>query len=51
MLTKDNEVIVFHDRFLGQLTNIAFMTEFKNRKTLNDLNEYGEVPHAEWWVK
>lgn len=28
VLTKDNEVIVFHDRFLGRLTNIGFLPEF-----------------------
>lgn len=28
LLTKDNEVIVFHDRYLGELTNIAFLPEF-----------------------
>ena len=41
MLTKDNEVIVFHDRFLGQLTNISELAEFKDRKTVNNLNENG----------
>ena len=45
MLTKDEEVIVFHDRFLGRLTNIGFLPEFEKRKTVNDLNEFGEVPH------
>lgn len=28
MLTKDEEVIVFHDRFLGEITNIGTLPEF-----------------------
>ncbi len=38
MLTKDNQVIVFHDRFLAELTNIANFPQFKDRQTINDLN-------------
>ncbi len=38
MLTKDHQVIVFHDRFLGQITNIEAIEEFSSRKTINDLN-------------
>lgn len=41
LLTKDNEVVVFHDRGLNRLTNISNFTDYKKRKYKEDMDGKG----------
>lgn len=50
-LTKDNEIIVFHDRYLSKLTNVKELLEFENKKVeyVNDVMK--ATAKSDWWVK
>lgn len=32
LLTKDHQVVIFHDRYLSHITNISEIEKFSNRK-------------------
>ncbi len=41
LLTKDNEIVVFHDRGLNRLTNISKLIDYKKRKYNEDMDGKG----------
>lgn len=51
MLTKDNQIIIFHDRYLSQLTNIEEIVEFKDRKSVFVEDGVKLEEREDWWVK
>lgn len=48
MLTKDEQVIVFHDDYLSELTNIDQFPEFTARKRLDHDDDDHE--RTDFWV-
>ena len=52
LLTKDHRVIVFHDRGLSRLTNIASFEKHQHKKRVADYDVYPDSPkeREDWWV-
>ena len=53
LLTKDNKAVVFHDRYLSDLTDISLRNEFASRKRFAqyDMSKgKGEESKEDWWV-
>lgn len=49
-LTKDLEIIVFHDRYLSRTTDIAQHIEFTDRLKEELIDDYQKVK-SDWWVR
>lgn len=49
-LTKDDEIVVFHDRYLSRTTDICEHPEFADRFKQEIIDDYQEVKN-DWWIR
>lgn len=49
-LTKDNEVVVFHDRYLSRATDVQQHVEFADRLHEETIDDYQECK-SDWWLR
>lgn len=51
LLTKDHQVVIFHDRYLSHITDVASFEKFANRKRIGSYDfEEGKTERDDWWV-
>jgi glycerophosphoryl diester phosphodiesterase len=51
LLTRDEEIVIFHDRYLSELTNVAEVPEFADRKRTFVDDARKQEEREDWWVR
>ena len=50
LLTKDEEIVVFHDRILSRITNVANFPEFESLAREDDIDADKKLK-LDWWLR